>query len=142
MAVIFVDTSYAQESPTMDIFDTIANGELADVQQIIAQPGFNIEQRNDKQHTPLLLAAWMGKYAAMNALIEKGADLDVYDSGNNTVLHYLCMHPPGDIDGAAVMNTVLLGAKPAVFDMQTSETKKQVSICLVTHPLMMILLNI
>jgi ankyrin repeat protein len=68
------------------LFDAARMGRV-DVIPALLQAGADIEARNDKGHTPLILASYNGQAAATELLLESGADVDEADtSRGNTAL--------------------------------------------------------
>ncbi|RVT90559.1 ankyrin repeat domain-containing protein [Sphingomonas crocodyli] len=68
------------------LFDAARLGRI-DVLPALLEAGVDIEARDDKGHTPLILASYNGHAAATEALIKAGARVDAPDSARgNTAL--------------------------------------------------------
>ncbi|CAH1784076.1 unnamed protein product [Owenia fusiformis] len=55
---------------------------------ILLQYGVNLEASDDNGMTPVLTAAKLGRFRAMETLVHLGADINAKDSRGNTLVHY------------------------------------------------------
>lgn len=59
----------------------------------------NIEIRNNRQQTPLLLAVSQGHMSIIELLVSKGADVRVEDEDGDTCLHLALMKQSTTVEG-------------------------------------------
>jgi len=77
----------------MDIFEAIKNNEIEEVKKIISKPKFNINKKNSKGETPLILA--VNSYRLNRDIIKlllehPKIDVNVKNQNGWNALHYLC----------------------------------------------------
>lgn len=81
---------------------------------------FGVEHRSPMNHTPLMQATLAGNLALLDALIERGADLEAVDDYGQTALHLAIARAARDpAYAAAAFAAVYARIAPAVFDVQT-----------------------
>jgi ankyrin repeat protein len=71
-------------------------GDLPLLQEIIDQKP-DLEVRDDKGYTPLIIASYNHQLAAAQLLLQSGADVNGKDAGGNTALMGVCFKGYGDI---------------------------------------------
>jgi len=72
------------------IFKAVKDGNLAEVQQLLAQDARLVNARDKDQSTPLHWAAWKGHAAIVEALLDAGADIAAHNENGHwgtTALH-------------------------------------------------------
>jgi hypothetical protein len=68
----------------------VETGCLQILRRLLEQNPEACDLRDDLQRTPLLIAAWKGQLAALDMLLEAGADVTSRDLSNRTSLNYAC----------------------------------------------------
>ncbi len=72
---------------SMDIFSLARSGEINKFKTFLkSNPEIDINHKNHKGHSPLMIAVYMGNHEVSEFLIEKGADPNSTDLSGNTVL--------------------------------------------------------
>jgi len=69
----------AQSQPT-DLFTAIRSGDLERVRSLLAQDPALVNQRNERGHTPVLIAQYHHKRDVVQELLAHGPELDVFDA--------------------------------------------------------------
>ena len=69
----------------MDLFAAAREGHLNQVMSILKQ-GFDIEMKNDKGHSALMIAAYNNQVGVVEYLITQGADVNSVDLSGNSIL--------------------------------------------------------
>lgn len=69
------------------LFNAVQQGNVKEVARLIDHEGFLIEEENEDEVTPLMLASMLGLVPMVTMLVKKGADVDTDDENNNTALH-------------------------------------------------------
>ena len=70
-----------------DIFQLARSGEVNKLREFIdSNPELDINQKNHKGYSPLMISAYNSNYAASELLLEAGADPNSADFSGNTVL--------------------------------------------------------
>jgi ankyrin repeat protein len=70
-----------------DLFSLARNGELNKTQEyMLSNPGVDINQKNQKGYSPLMLAVYHGNFEVSELLLKNGADPDSPDLSGNTIL--------------------------------------------------------
>lgn len=64
----------------MDLFDAIRTGNGAEVRAILEREPAAVNRRNDRGHTPVLIAQYHHKGDIVQELLAHGPDLDVFDA--------------------------------------------------------------
>lgn len=78
------------KSKEEQLLKAIINDETAQALEIIESGSVDIEVRDDFQRTPLMLAAFQGNADLVQALIKKGAKVNVCDENLETPLMLSC----------------------------------------------------
>ena len=75
---------------------------------LISQGQANIEIRNNRQQTPLLLAVSQGHTSILELLVAKGADVNVEDEDGDTCLHLALMRHnlPSEREDSPMLDSV------------------------------------
>ncbi|RZK87875.1 MAG: ankyrin repeat domain-containing protein, partial [Pedobacter sp.] len=68
----------------------------------------DLNQRDPKGYTPLILACYNNQYKAAALLIENGADVNAADDGGNTALMGACFKGYADIAELLIQNGAAL----------------------------------
>lgn len=68
-------------------FDAVREGDLKRVEELLSDPGLNINCRDNEKSTALHLAAWRGNSILAKIILDKGAKIEAKDSGGQTALH-------------------------------------------------------
>ncbi|GKV32850.1 hypothetical protein SLEP1_g41416 [Rubroshorea leprosula] len=94
------DPSLLHESTVYDHYSALhiaaANGQIEILSMLLAR-SVNPNVVNRQKQTPLMLAAMRGKITCVKKLIEAGADILMFDSGNErTCLHYAAYYGHSD----------------------------------------------
>ena len=69
----------------MDLFTAARSGQLEEIKNLLAS-GADINQKNEKGYSPLMLACYNGQYNAAQFLIQSGADVNSVDENTNSIL--------------------------------------------------------
>ena len=101
-----------------NIFDAIRDNNLTEFNRIIRQTGFNINQRDSDNDTPLTAASQYSRYTIMNILLDNGADADAFNRYRQTALWWISSFSVS-ADGTAVLNR-MLDTSPKSFDLPTN----------------------
>ena len=86
----FVFFSFYIHGEAESLADSLTKAaQLADVKEIqrIIQKGFNVNQKDTKGQTALVVAARAGNDQVVKALIQAGADVNLHDDMGNSPLH-------------------------------------------------------
>lgn len=68
-----------------EVFQAARQGDLEKINFALNR-GFDIQKRNEKGHSVLMLAAYNGHYNLAEALISRGADVNSVDDTGNSIL--------------------------------------------------------
>ncbi|MFN7729248.1 MAG: ankyrin repeat domain-containing protein [Bdellovibrio sp.] len=69
----------------MDIFTAARSGDVKTIQRLI-ESGISVNSKNEKGHSPLMLASYNGYYDATKLLIGLGGDVNSVDESSNSIL--------------------------------------------------------
>jgi ankyrin repeat protein len=70
-----------------DIFTLARSGDITEIEEFLAhRPEADINQKNHKGHSALMLAVYHGNYDASELFLKNGADPDSSDLAGNTIL--------------------------------------------------------
>ena len=70
-----------------DIFQLARSGEVNTLKDFLdSNPGADINKKNHKGHSPLMISIYNGNYEASELLLERGTDPNSSDFSGNTVL--------------------------------------------------------
>lgn len=70
-----------------DIFTLARSGDITKVKEFLAhRPEVDINQKNHKGYSPLMLSVYHGNYEASELLLKNGADANSSDLAGNTIL--------------------------------------------------------
>ena len=70
-----------------DLFTQARSGELTKTQEyMLSHPGVDINQKNHKGYSPLMLSVYHGHFEVSELLLNHGADPDSADLSGNTIL--------------------------------------------------------
>lgn len=69
----------------MDLFAAARAGDMAEIKRLL-QEGANPNLKNDKGHSPLMIASYNGHLSASQLLIEAGAEVNSVDDSTNSIL--------------------------------------------------------
>ena len=75
----------SQESTIEGLFEAVERGAVDEVETLLSQD-VPIDCRDEKERTPLIVAAFEGKFDLVNKLIDLGADIDAVDVYGETAL--------------------------------------------------------
>jgi len=88
---------------TTDLFSAIQKNDVAKVQELLDQ-GADVNARNHKGQTTLMVAVIFGAYATAKILIEKGVRVGEVETGNrSTALHDVAAETRGTGEMAALL---------------------------------------
>ena len=76
----------------MELLDCIPENDIRTIEWLI-ENGATLEEGDETEKTPLLLAASLGKVDAVNILLRKGADPSARDNTDQTALHLAIRRP-------------------------------------------------
>lgn len=82
------DRNTAETDPNKLIFDKIASGDLVQVKSLIDDAGVDVEHKDTEGRTLLMNAVLGLKYAVVQYLLTKGADVEATDAEGQSVLDY------------------------------------------------------
>ena len=106
-----------------DIWSAILTNKMSEFKSIIAQPGFNLEQRYTSywSFTPLVYASERQRHDMMNILLDMGANIDEHSNTYRaTALFWLCYHY---VAGSSTQVAIrILDLNPTTFDLPTIDS--------------------
>lgn len=70
------------------LHDVAADGSLTSLDDYKSTPGFDIDEPDRKNRTPLAHAAWKGHVCVVKLLVSEGADVNKVNDKNRTALWY------------------------------------------------------
>ena len=69
-------------SPVQEVFDVIRQGDAARLRALLAADPSLVNARNERGHSPVLIAQYHHKHELVALLLDAGPELDIFDAAS------------------------------------------------------------